>query len=598
MTICKVPFQIVCSRPAESESASLELKLLRKNQILAGPDVSVNLAVRGRTDAVKRTFRSRIDGSVQYFALRQADQAGDGRSRPGIALSCHGAGVAGIGQARSYPTKSWLHLVAPTNRRKFGFDWEDFGRGDAMEVLELARQTVPHDPSRVYVTGHSMGGHGAWHLATTFPDRFAAVGPSAGWISYARYSRRGVDSDQPTKLKQLLARGSKAGDALELISNLQNMGVYILHGQDDDNVPVEQARTMAKDLDEFHHDWKLHEEPGKRHWWSNEFRDGGATCMDWPEMYDMFARHALPPEGSVRHVDFMTVNPGVSSRCYWLGINEQQTAHAPSRARIMVWPNAGRYQGTTDNIALLVFDTSALRSSGPLTVSLDGQMIEQIAKPSGDQRLWLRRTDGEWRVTDPPSPSRKGPHRYGAPKDELRHRLLFVVGTGGSKDEALWTAAKARYDAETFWYRGNATVNVTTDREFNATDDKDRTVVLYGNADTNSAWSALLPDSPIQVRRNTLVVGKRTFKGPGLSALFVRPRPGSDIASVIAIGGTGPVGMRACQAESLFVPFVHYPDYTVWQMPGTETSPRTVVAAGYFGMDWSLDQGELVWVEE
>ena len=29
--------------------------------------------------------------------------------------------------------------------------------------------------------GHSMGGHGAWHLATHFPDRALAVIALAGW---------------------------------------------------------------------------------------------------------------------------------------------------------------------------------------------------------------------------------------------------------------------------------------------------------------------------------------------------------------------------------------------------------------------------------
>jgi len=27
-------------------------------------------------------------------------------------------------------------LVAPTNRRPYGYDWEDWGRADALEVLE------------------------------------------------------------------------------------------------------------------------------------------------------------------------------------------------------------------------------------------------------------------------------------------------------------------------------------------------------------------------------------------------------------------------------------------------------------------------------
>jgi predicted peptidase len=37
------------------------------------------------------------------------------------------------------------------------------------------------DPSRVYLTGHSMGGFGTWYLAYKHPDRFAAIAPMSGW---------------------------------------------------------------------------------------------------------------------------------------------------------------------------------------------------------------------------------------------------------------------------------------------------------------------------------------------------------------------------------------------------------------------------------
>jgi predicted peptidase len=36
------------------------------------------------------------------------------------------------------------------------------------------------DVDRVYLTGLSMGGYGAWHLGIQYPDRFAAVVPIAG----------------------------------------------------------------------------------------------------------------------------------------------------------------------------------------------------------------------------------------------------------------------------------------------------------------------------------------------------------------------------------------------------------------------------------
>ena len=123
---------------------------------------------------------SEIDGSVQHYGLQPAHPASDTETAPALVLSLHGASVEALNQAGSYAAKRWCHVVAPTNRRPFGFDWEDWGRRDALEVLDHAQRTLGSDPQRTYLTGHSMGGHGVWHVGATFPDRFAALGPSAG----------------------------------------------------------------------------------------------------------------------------------------------------------------------------------------------------------------------------------------------------------------------------------------------------------------------------------------------------------------------------------------------------------------------------------
>ena len=135
-----------------------------------------------------RTFISDIDGSVQYYAVAPVKQ--NQKDGPSLALflSLHGAGVEATGQAAAYASKTWGHLIAPTNRRPYGFDWEDWGRMDALEVLEHAQKLYKTDPQRTYLTGHSMGGHGTWHVGATFPDRFAAIGPSAGWVSFSTYA--------------------------------------------------------------------------------------------------------------------------------------------------------------------------------------------------------------------------------------------------------------------------------------------------------------------------------------------------------------------------------------------------------------------------
>ena len=44
------------------------------------------------------------------------------------------------------------------------------------------------DEKRIYLTGNSMGGYGAWALASSIPENFSAVAPICGggmpWLTY------------------------------------------------------------------------------------------------------------------------------------------------------------------------------------------------------------------------------------------------------------------------------------------------------------------------------------------------------------------------------------------------------------------------------
>jgi hypothetical protein len=209
----------------------------------------------------------------------------------------------------------------------------------------------------------------------------------------------------------------------------------------------------------------------------------------------------------------------------------------------------------------------------------------------------LQRDKDGWKVAAALPPPHKGPHRYGSFKDAFRHRVMFVYGTKGSAEENAWSYAKARYDAETFWYRGNGSVDVIADTAFDAKAEPDRSVIVYGNADTNAAWRALLGDSPVQVGRGVLRVGDRERRETDLACLFIRPRPGSDVASVGVVSGTGLAGMRLSDRSAYFVSGAGYPDCLVFGPKVLTDGSQAVLLAGFFGPDWGVSTGELVWNE-
>jgi pimeloyl-ACP methyl ester carboxylesterase len=584
LSVSKVRF-VLNLLPPEAGTITAKLELLRVNEHgepLAEAEIS--LRVQKPEQTYKRTFRSAIDDSVQYYAVVPATP---GKGRPGLALTLHGAGVEGLGQAACFTPKSWTHVVAATNRRPYGFDWEDWGRLDALEVLEDASKALQVDPQRVWLTGHSMGGHGTWHLGVTYPDKFAAIGPSAGWISMMSYA--GVErAEHPDQIADLFQRAASAGDTLALVKNLSSLGVYVLHGNEDDNVPVEQAREMRKVLGGFHSDWAYHEQPGAGHWWGN-------PCVDWPEMFEFFAGRSRPNPKDVRHVEFATASPGISAQCQWAAIAAQQKAFKRSSIQMTHDPKKRTFEGKTENVALLGLDVGHLSAGQPLQVTLDGQHLADLHWPASGNKLWLSREGDKWKDVGHPPVGGKSPARCGPFRDAFRNHVVLVIGTKGSAEENAWALRKARFDAETFWYRGNGYLRIVPDSDFKPDAERDHNVVLYGNADTNAAWSALLGQSPVQVKSGSIQFGEREVKGSDLACLFVRPRPGSEIALVGVVGGSGVKGMRLTDRLPFFVSGVGYPDCVLL---GPETLTKGLAgvnAAGFFGNDWSVERGEFVW---
>jgi pimeloyl-ACP methyl ester carboxylesterase len=591
----KVPFRILGPAPAEPGEIKATVSLAGNSSDEHSAPVTLGIRVRKSTETRKVTFTSNIDGSIQYYAINPARS-----QKPGLALflSLHGASVEAIGQADAYAAKTWGNLVAPTNRRPYGFDWEDWGRLDALEVLDLAKLRLKPDPQRVYLTGHSMGGHGTWHIGVTFPDKFAAIGPSAGWISLFSYAgaARPVDGNE---VQAMAMRPMNPSDTLSLVRNTKSEGVYILHGTADDNVPVTEAREMKRQLQVFHKDFATWEQPGAGHWWGTDQKSTdekyGAACVDWKPMFEFFAAHKLPPDSEVREIEFRTADPGVSAWCHWAGIMAQEHRLKVSTISLKYDPSAHRIEGTTDNVLRLCLRPTSPDKANILAIQLDGQVLSTTEWPSHAKPLWLTKRSGQWTVENAPRASEKSPERCGPFKQAFRNQMMFVYGTQGSEEENAWSYARARYDAEQFWYRGNGAVDVVADTAFRPTQSRERSVTLYGNADTNRAWRELLADSPVQVTRKAVTIDGRETAGADLACLLVRPRPGSKTALVGVVSGTGLSGMRLTDRLPYFSTGVEYSDCIVLRPEMLAKGAAGIVTEGFFGEDWSVAQGEFVW---
>lgn len=534
----------------------------------------IKIAVKAPTDHYKRTFVSGIDGSVQYYAVAPSLKPSPDNA---LILTVHGASVEATNQANAYKSKGWCTIVAATNRRPYGFDWEDWGRADAMEVWDLAKRAFPHDPARQILTGHSMGGHGTWQIGLTYPNEFAAIGPSAGWISFWSYAG-GWDVKNPNPVEAMLRRSMNQSDTLLMLPNILDEDLYILHGDKDDNVPVEQAREMKRRIEGLGvafsgepsdsatgRQYVYHEQPGAGHWW-------GDQCVDWPPMFDLFAHARLH---TTPDFSFTTINPAVSSTYGGLTILQQAVGMVPSKVEVR-----GGAAIATTNVAALSLSPK-FYAGVRARISVDGQALKLPAKATGE--LVVRRTSRGWSLAQAPPASEKSPARSGPFKRAFANDFALVVATHGTPEENAWARAKARFDAEQWYYRGNGSCDIFTDDQALAM--KNRNLILYGHSGMNSAWK-LLARSPIKVTRGKVEVGGHRFTGSDQAVLFLYPES-SRLIGVVA--GSGMTGLRLCDRLPYFTSGVAYPDWTVLDPTALEKGTKGVRAAGFFDNQWKVD---------
>ncbi len=591
LTIFKTPFYIKVPAQKDTGKVRLNISIVKNGQQSDEQtltSISIALQILFPDDTFRETFISEMDGSVQYYAVNPPKHLNE--EKPALFLSLHGAGVEAINQAHAYYHKDWGFIVAPTNRRPYGYNWENWGRLDALEVLNISKKEFDIDPARVYLTGHSMGGHGTWHLGINYPDLFGAIGPSAGWISLWSYRIRSVTDS--TKVKNMLLRATKQSDTYAFTKNLKSDGVYIIQGSADDNVPPDQAESMVANLSKFHKDFIYYVQPGAGHWWDVS-DEPGADCVDWPPLFDFFAHHAVADKNQIKMVDFVTANPAVASKNYWVEILNQEKQQTLSKINFEIQPGNRKFVGTTSNIEMFSIDASMLSKDQPITINIDSQNIPNVKIPA-DSKIYLVKNNNKWESASKPNEENKTPSRCGNFREALNHKVVFVYGTHGNKEENRWAFEKSRYDAEKIWYQGNGSIETIKDDEFDPIKYKDRSVILFGNSETNAAWNSLLKDSPIQVNDDEIIVGNKKYEGNDFSCLMIRPRSDSKVASVGVVAGTGIEGMRLVNLADYFDQYVSYPDVIIYNSDVLTSDETGVKFTGYFGNDWSLSKGDFV----
>ncbi len=137
----------------------------------------------------------------------------------------------------------------------------------AMKTLAEATREFHGDTRRTYLTGLSMGGYGAWHLAQKYPGTFAALVVICGGIRPPAAAQKTYPDlakvTPPDSPRAYLAAAERVGKT----------PVWIFHGADDHIVPVTESQRMAEAMKQI---------GAEVHY--TEYPDVGHAC--WNKAYD------------------------------------------------------------------------------------------------------------------------------------------------------------------------------------------------------------------------------------------------------------------------------------------------------------------------
>jgi predicted peptidase len=166
--------------------------------------------------------------------------------RPAVVLFLHGSGERGDDGQRQVDVGLGPHLranaatfpaLAVFPQARASSEWSD-QLDVATAALDAAMAEFGGDPDRVYLTGLSMGGYGAWELGLREPRRFAALVPVCAGVT--------APAHRPT-LRVVAVEGEP--DPFAAVAHgVEAIPTWIFHGADDPLVPAEQSRRMQAAL--------------------------------------------------------------------------------------------------------------------------------------------------------------------------------------------------------------------------------------------------------------------------------------------------------------------------------------------------------------
>ena len=187
---------------------ALDRGLLRASQQARGEAPWLNETGQ----AVVRAYRSRVDGSVQPYAVTLPADYGKQKTPWRLDVVLHGRNddlteAAFLhqhnGDHAAPADQSWIQIDI-YGRGNNAYRWAgetdvDEAVDNFLAVEQMLGRGALIDRDRIVLRGFSMGGAGTWHLGLHRPRQWCVIGPGAGFTTTHGYIRTSPTSCRPTR---------------------------------------------------------------------------------------------------------------------------------------------------------------------------------------------------------------------------------------------------------------------------------------------------------------------------------------------------------------------------------------------------------------
>ena len=162
----------------------------------------------------------KVRGRDTPFALYVPPSYTPDRAYP-LIVCLHGAGFTGEAYLERWVPRLEDRYILACPTITMGAWWTRFGEDLTLTILQSVSVEYHVDPDRIFLTGMSNGGIGTWIIGMHHADIFAGIAPMASGLDDVLFP---------------------------FIENLANTPVYVIHGAEDQVMPVQLSRDLVQEM--------------------------------------------------------------------------------------------------------------------------------------------------------------------------------------------------------------------------------------------------------------------------------------------------------------------------------------------------------------